>query len=66
MALLKSNEESETLSSYSLMSMDMSRLTPMTKMLLDVALETFRPYTISQNFMLRYQFCHDRKVPPRS
>ena len=52
MALLKSNEESETLSSYSLMSMDMSRLTPMTKMLLDVALETFRPYTISQNFML--------------
>ena len=39
----KNNEESETLSSYSLSSMDVSQLTPINKTLLDVACENFRP-----------------------
>ena len=52
MARFKSNEEKETPSSYRLLSMDVSRLTPMTKILLDVACETFRTYTISHNRML--------------
>ena len=42
MARFKSNEENETLSSYSLLSMDVLRLTQMTKILLDVDCETFR------------------------
>ena len=43
MARFKSNEEKETPSSYRLLSMDVSRLTPMTKKLLNVACETLRP-----------------------
>ena len=43
MARFNSNKESETLLSYSLLSMDDLQLTRMTKILLDNACETFTP-----------------------
>ena len=43
MGRFKSNEERENLLSYSLLSMDMSGLTPMIKIISNVACETFRP-----------------------
>lgn len=51
MARHSNNEESETLSSYSLLRMDVSQLTLMNKTVLDVA---FKRFWIPKNYFITY------------
>ena len=52
--------------SYSLWPIDVSRLAPVNKALLDVAWETLDAKIIFHNLMVLYQVCNDWGAPPRS